>query len=71
MAKYGREGDRPGACRPSANQLRHDKPARRVIKSSRWLLLRNRKNLDPCQSVKFGRVAPGNQPLLTAYLMRG
>ncbi|KCV09487.1 hypothetical protein AZ25_3603 [Bordetella holmesii 04P3421] len=30
--------------------MRHDKPARRVIKSSRWLLLRNRKNLDPCRS---------------------
>jgi len=25
-----------------SNRLRRDKPARRVVKSSRWLLLRNR-----------------------------
>nr|WP_273774756.1 transposase [Burkholderia mallei] len=34
-----------------ANQLRHDKPARKVLKSSRWLLLRNRHNLKPEQAV--------------------
>ncbi|MCD9045769.1 ISL3 family transposase, partial [Luteimonas sp. MHLX1A] len=45
VAKYGREViDRVRV--DQANQLRHDKPARRVIKSSRWLLLRNRDNLD-------------------------
>ncbi|KCV11296.1 transposase domain protein [Bordetella holmesii CDC-H785-BH] len=42
--------------------MRHDKPARRVIKSSRWLLLRNRKNLDPCQSVKLDELLQANQP---------
>ncbi|EWM40332.1 transposase family protein [Bordetella holmesii 70147] len=69
MAKYGREViDRVRV--DQANQLRHDKPARRVIKSSRWLLLRNRKNLDPCQSVKLDELLQANQPLLTAYLMR-
>lgn len=41
VAKYGREViDRVRVGQ--ANQLRHDKPARRVIKSSRWLLLRNK-----------------------------
>ena len=38
-----------------ANQLRHDKPARKVLKSSRWLLLRNRQNLKPEQAVHLGR----------------
>ena len=28
-----------------ANRLRDDRPARRVIKQSRWLLLRNAENL--------------------------
>jgi hypothetical protein len=28
-----------------ANRLRHDKPARKVIKQARWLLLRNPENL--------------------------
>ncbi len=46
VAKYGREViDRVRV--DQANQLRHDKPARKVLKSSRWLLLRNRHNLKP------------------------
>lgn len=69
VAKYGREViDRVRV--DQANQLRHDKPARRVIKSSRWLLLRNRKNLDGRQSVQLNELLQANQPLLTAYLMR-
>jgi transposase len=28
-----------------ANRLRDDKPARKVLKASRWLLLRNRENV--------------------------
>ena len=40
VAKYGREViDRVRV--DQANQLRHDKPARRLVKQSRWLLLRN------------------------------
>lgn len=40
IAKYGREViDRVRV--DAANQLRHDRPARRVVKQSRWLLLRN------------------------------
>ncbi len=50
VAKYGREViDRVRV--DQANQLRHDRPARKVLKSSRWLLLRNRHNLKPEQSV--------------------
>lgn len=46
VAKYGREVmDR--VCVDQANQLRDDKAARKVIKGSRWLLLRNQDNLKP------------------------
>ena len=69
VAKYGREViDRVRV--DQANQLRHDKPARRVIKSSRWLLLRNRANLDRGQRVQLDELLEANQPLLTAYLLR-
>lgn len=34
-----------------ANQLRHGRPARKVLKSSCWLLLRNCHNLKPDESV--------------------
>lgn len=69
VAKYGREViDRVRL--DQANQLRHDKPARKVVKSSRWLLLRNRENLDRCQRVQLDELLEANQPLLIAYLMR-
>lgn len=69
VAKYGREViDRVRV--DQANKLRHDRPARRVIKSSRWLLLRNRGNLEPSQAVQLKELLQANQPLLTAYLMR-
>lgn len=69
VAKYGREViDR--ARVDQANQLRHDKPACRVIKSSCWLLLRNPDNLDRRQAVQLDELLEANRPLLTAYLMR-
>ena len=69
VAKYGREViDRVRV--DQANRLRQDRPARRVIKSSRWLLLRNRRNLDPAQAVRLQELLQANQPLLTVYLLR-
>ena len=69
VAKYGREViDRVRV--DQANQLRHDKPARKVVKSSRWLLLRNRENLDRCQRVQLDELLEANRPLFVAYLMR-
>ncbi len=43
-----------------ANRLRHDKRARRVIKSTRWLLLRNRRNITkPADRIRLtGRLGP-------------
>ncbi|MGE8453108.1 MAG: ISL3 family transposase [Pseudomonadales bacterium] len=69
VAKYGREViDRVRV--DQANQLRQDRPARRIIKSSRWLLLRNRGNLDRQQTVKLDELLQANQPLLTVYVLR-
>lgn len=69
IAKFGREViDRVRV--DQANQLRHDKPARRVVKQSRWLLLRNRHNLAPSQSIQLEELLAANQSLLTVYLLK-
>lgn len=53
VARYGREViDRIRV--DQANLLRQDKPARKVIKQSRWLLLRNRENLKDGQAATAG-----------------
>lgn len=70
VAKYGREVI--GRVRvDAANQLRHDKPARRVVKRAHWLLLRNRANLKtPAQQVRLEEVLAANQSLMTVYVMK-
>lgn len=67
--KYGREVmDRVRV--DQANQLRDDKATRKVIKGSRWLLLRNAAKLKPEQSVKLEELLAANAPLATAYLLK-
>jgi transposase len=69
VAKFGREViDRVRV--DQANQLRQDKPARRIIKRSWWLLWRNKDNLPPGHSVKLDELLGANQPLLTVYLLK-
>jgi transposase len=69
VAKYGREViDRVRVN--EANRLRQDKPARRIIKSSRWILLRNREHLNEDQSVRLDEILDANRALLTAYVLR-
>ena len=69
VAKYGREViDRVRV--DQANQLRHDRPARQILKSSRWLLQRNRSNLQPEQSVRLKELLAATRPLLCVYLLR-
>ncbi|MDQ3160046.1 MAG: ISL3 family transposase, partial [Pseudomonadota bacterium] len=70
VAKYGREVI--GRVRvDAANTLRHDKPARRVVKQAHWLLLRNRANLKtPAQHVRLDEVLAANQSLMTVYVMK-
>ncbi|WP_171252946.1 transposase, partial [Acinetobacter baumannii] len=66
VAKYGREVmDRVRV--DQANQLRDDKVARKVIKSSRWILLRNADNLEPEQAVKLDELLAANASLTTVY----
>lgn len=60
VAKYGREViDRVRV--DEANRLRQDKPARRVVKTSRWLLLRNRQNVPADQRVKLKELLAANK----------
>ncbi|MFQ6572860.1 ISL3 family transposase [Pseudomonas sp. UM16] len=70
VAKYGREViDRVRV--DEANRLRHDKPARKIIKQARWLLLRNPENLRSAdQQVHLKDLLAANQSLMTVYLMK-
>lgn len=69
VAKYGREVI--GRVRvDAANQLRHDKPARRMVKRSHWLLLRNPANLKDSEQVRLAEVLDANQSLLAVYVMK-
>uniref|UniRef100_UPI0013F60810 transposase n=1 Tax=Metapseudomonas otitidis TaxID=319939 RepID=UPI0013F60810 len=53
-----------------ANLLREDKPARKAVKQSRWLLLRNRENLKDGQAVQLQELLAANQPLATVYVLK-
>lgn len=70
VAKYGREViDRVRV--DEANRLRKDKKARRVVKSARWLLLRNRANLSrPEDRVRLRELLQANRHLMTVYVLR-
>jgi transposase len=70
VAKYGREViDRVRV--DEANRLRHDKPARKVIKSARWLLLRNRESIPTREDrVRLAELLAANRSLCKTYVMR-
>lgn len=69
VARYGREVvDRIRV--DQANALEHDKPARKVVKGSRWMLLRNAENLKPEQAVQLQELLAANQPLATVYVLK-
>lgn len=69
IAKFGREVvDRVRV--DQANQLREDRPARQVIKRSRWLLLRNQNNLSDQQATRLEELLAANAPLMTVYLLK-
>lgn len=68
VAKYGREVvDRVRV--DQANELQHDKSARKLVKGSRWLLLKNRSNLNAQQTVSLKELLQANQPLSTVYIL--
>lgn len=68
VAKYAREVISRVRV-DAANRLRHDKPARRLIKQSHWLLLRNPASLKPGERIGLDELLQANQPLLSVYLM--
>jgi transposase len=70
VAKYGREViDRVRV--DEANRLRADRPARHLVKSARWLLLRNRDNVTkPEDQVRLRELLAANRALLTVYVLR-
>ncbi|HEV3163291.1 MAG TPA: ISL3 family transposase, partial [Isosphaeraceae bacterium] len=68
VAKYGREViDRVRV--DEANRLRDDKSARKIVKSARWLLLRNRENIhQQADRVKLNELLAANRKLATVYI---
>lgn len=69
IAKYNREVvDRVRV--DEANRLRDDKPARKIVKSARWLLLRNRRELKYVQKIKLSEILAANRRLLTVYVLK-
>lgn len=69
VAKFGREViDRVRV--DEANRLRHDKKARTVVKTSRWLLLRNRQNVKDGDMLRLQELLEANQNLMTVYVLK-
>lgn len=69
IAKYGREViDRVRV--DEANRLRQDRPARHLLKSSRWLLLRNRENVADADQVRLDELLAANRALFTVYVLK-
>lgn len=69
VARYGREViDRVRV--DEANRLRHDRPARKLVKGSRWLLLRNHDNLADQERIRLGELLAANRHLTVVYLMK-
>lgn len=70
VAKYGHDViDRVRV--DEANRLRADKRARKVIKTARWLLLRNPASLKrPEDRVRLQELLEANQTLMTVYILK-
>lgn len=70
VAKYGREVvDRVRV--DEANRLRSDKEARKVVKGSRWLLLKNRENIKKEEDhIRLNELLAANQSISTVYVMK-
>lgn len=69
IAKYGREViDRVRV--DQANELKEDKSARQAVKRSRWLLLKNKDNLNEDELVKLEELMKVNQSLAQVYVLK-
>jgi transposase len=70
VARYGNEViDRVRV--DEANRLRDDWPARKIVKSARWLLLRNRENIPNSKDrVRLKELLQANKALMTVYVLK-
>jgi transposase len=69
IAKYGREViDRVRVDR--ANELREQRRERHLVKSARWLLLKNRDSLRPGEDVELEELLAANHALFVVYVLR-
>ena len=69
VAKYGREViDRVRV--DQANALRSDRQQRRIVKSARWLLLKNRDTLRPEEDISLEELLAANRALFVVYVLR-
>jgi transposase len=70
VAKYGREViDRVRV--DEANRVKDDRPARKVIKGSRWLLLRNADNIAKDEDrVRLAELLRANRRLAAVYVLK-
>jgi transposase len=68
LAKYSREViDKVRTAEANRQTSRAD---RKVIKGSRWLLLRNRRNLQPRERVRLRELLSVNRRLATVYILK-
>lgn len=68
VAKFGREVmDRVRV--DQANQLKGDKKARRWVKRSRWILLKNKENLNETQTSYLNEILATNHDLMVTHLL--
>lgn len=70
VAKYGREViDRVRV--DVANELRHDKAARRLVKGMRWMLLRNAENITSEKDrIRLRELLDANEALSLVYILK-
>lgn len=70
VVKYGREViDRVRV--DEANRLRQDRPARKLIKGTRWLLLKNPDHIEkPEDRVRLQELLAANRQLMSVYVMK-
>jgi transposase len=70
VAKYGREViDRVRV--DEANRLKADKAARKVVKGAKWLLLKNRENIEKDEDrVRLEELLAANHSLMCVYVLK-
>lgn len=69
VAKYSREVI-SRVRNAEANRLKDDKKTRKVIQTSRWLLLRNSRNVRGDDMLRLQELLDANKPLFTVYVLK-